>query len=146
MRKARSSRTDRKTLVNLSRSEYPKTVRMIRSIFAGALLAMFTASPSLACLSTFSQMNEAEMACCKKMAYDCGAMKNAEHSCCQKTSVFTNDKVLISGVQRLSGITAPASHLPAFRANIPVLQQSYEVHWQSHSPPIPGGSSLVLRI
>jgi hypothetical protein len=31
-------------------------------------------------------MNEEEMACCKQMAGDCGAMNNSAHSCCKKVS------------------------------------------------------------
>ena len=121
-------------------------MRLLRHIFVALLLCVLTTGPGLACVAAFSQMSKAEMACCKKMAGDCGAMKNAEHSCCQKSTVSAADEALISGPQISSGIVILALPQPALSATAPAFQQSYEVLRQSHSPPRPNGSSLILRI
>ena len=121
-------------------------MRVLRAIFVGALLVVFTATPSLACMKAFSQMSEAEMACCKKMAMDCGAMKNSDHPCCQQQTVSPIGAAQVSLAQTQTLLIAVAVSAPALSVSTSDLQQSYEVHRQSHSPPIPNGSSLVLRI
>ena len=121
-------------------------MRVLRATFVGGLLVVFTATPSLACMKAFSQMSEAEMACCKKMAMDCGAMKNSDHPCCQQQTVSPIGTAHISLAQTQTATIAVAVPQPDLSLNSPAWQQSYQVHRQSHSPPIPNGSSIVLRI
>jgi hypothetical protein len=55
-----------------------------RSILAWSLVALFLATPALACLPN-PHMTAAEMACCKKMAGDCH-MGVGQHPCCKTVS------------------------------------------------------------
>jgi hypothetical protein len=56
---------------------------------AGALMmlvivALWAATPTIACLVPMHQMTEAEHDCCLKMAQECGSsMIPSSHSCCQ---------------------------------------------------------------
>ena len=55
-----------------------------RSILALSFIAVWLATPVLACLPN-SQMTAVEMACCKKMAGDCH-MGVGPHPCCKTVS------------------------------------------------------------
>lgn len=52
-----------------------------RSILALSIVAIFLATPALACLPN-SQMTAEEMACCRKMAGNCD-MGVGQHPCCK---------------------------------------------------------------
>src|SRR5690242_10264998 len=78
------------SLVALSRSDRPGPrfpynwyVRVVRNLCAVAVLCLWTSSPLLSCVLSFAQMNQEELACCKRMAGDCGAMNSSGHSCCK---------------------------------------------------------------
>src|SRR5690349_921928 len=68
------------------RMPYNSFVRELRNLCAVAVLCLWTSTPLLSCVLSFAQMNAEEMACCKQMAGDCGAMNNSGHSCCKKIS------------------------------------------------------------
>jgi len=93
-------------------------------------------------------MNEEEMACCKKMAGDCGAMNNSSHPCCRKVAQ-AGDVLAFD-----TGSTHPLpDHQFQSPAEVPILgimlpgeHQISSIFSPSHSPPPHSGSSLVLRI
>jgi hypothetical protein len=80
------------------------------------------------------------------MAGDCGAMKNAEHSCCQKPASPEIKSALTSAPQQNVGLVVitlgPVRMVTAEPASISLS----DIFTQSHSPPLANGSSLVLRI
>ena len=117
-----------------------------RSIFAAVLLCVLSASPALACATALSGMNKAEMSCCKRMAGDCGAMKNAEHSCCKKPPSPEIKSALISALQQNLIIVAIAITPGSAVIAGPASASRSNIFTQAHSPPLPSGASLVLRI
>src|SRR5271156_806617 len=68
-----------------------------RSIIVLSLLALWLATPALACLPN-TQMTASEMACCKKMAGDCN-MGTGQHPCCKTVS---NAPASVASVQPIS--------------------------------------------
>lgn len=102
----------------------------------------------MACLVPDAQLTDAEKACCRAMANDCGSMDMGEHSCCQKV-VQHHDSALVKDISTtvhadLSVQVAIAPVQPYF----PVSNASPsidEAAW--HAPPlIPTSSIEILRI
>jgi len=93
-------------------------------------------------------MNQEEMACCRRMVGDCGAMSNSGHSCCKKIAQ-ASDILAFNSVgthpsqdhqtTQVAALSVPDSTLPDGH---PVRR----IFSPSHSPPLANGSSLVLRI
>jgi hypothetical protein len=127
---------------------YNCCVRLLRNLCAVAALCFLASSPLLSCVLSFAQMNEEEMACCKQMAGDCGAMNNSSHSCCKK--VAQAGDVLAFNF----GSTHPLpdhqfqtlTEVPVAGIMLPAEHQVASIFSPSHSPPLSNGSSLVLRI
>lgn len=115
---------------------------------AVAVLCLWTSSPLLSCVLSFAQMNQEEMACCKQMAGDCGAMNNSAHSCCKKVAPASDALAFSSaGTQPLPDpqlSSLPIVSIP--NSVLPGEPQVVRIFSPSHSPPLPNGSSLVLRI
>jgi hypothetical protein len=93
-------------------------------------------------------MSEEEMACCKQMAGDCGAMNNSGHSCCKKVSQ-AGDVLAFSSASTHPlpdlQLQSPV-RLPIVAITFPAEHHVLTIFSPSHSPPLPNGSSLVLRI
>lgn len=115
-----------------------------RSIVGLALLALWLATPALACLPK-PEMTQAEMACCKKMAGDC-SMSTGKHPCCQ--TVATAPSTVASTQSKVS-------FQPAFDFATPVtvLVQSMTMADGELAfahlglpPPSPPGPNSILRI
>jgi hypothetical protein len=114
-----------------------------RSIVVLSLLAVWLAIPALACLPN-SQMTDAEMACCKKMAGDCHT-GTGQHPCCKTVS---NAPETIASIQPISQVH------PAFVvvAEIPILKEPSVSEAESEQiglglpPPAPPGQNSILRI
>lgn len=114
-----------------------------RSIVVLSLLALWLATPALACLPS-SHMTDAEMACCKKMAGNCH-MGTGEHPCCKTVS---NARVSIASIQPISQL-----HLDLAVVAVALV---VDVPCPSHAesvlvglglpPPAPPGQNSVLRI
>lgn len=123
-------------------------MRVVRNLCAVAVLCLWTSNPLLSCVLSFAQMNQAEMACCKRMAGDCGAMNNSEHSCCKKLAQASDVLALSSAGthslpdHQLSSVDVSAS----ITTLVPVTHPFSSIFSPSHSPPLANGSSLVLRI
>jgi len=93
-------------------------------------------------------MNEEEMACCKKMAGDCGAMNNSAHPCCKKVAqagdvlAFDTGRTHVLPDHQFQSL----AELPILASMLPAEHRVSSIFSPSHSPPLPGVSSLVLRI
>src|SRR5262249_13748974 len=113
-----------------------------------AILCLWTSSPLLSCVLSFAQMNEEEMACCKKMAGDCGAMNNSSHPCCRKVAQAGDVLAFDTGSTHPlpdHQLQSPAE-LPFLGIMLPAEHRASNIFSPSHSPPLRSVSSLVLRI
>ena len=131
-----------------SRLPYNWFVQVLRNFCAVAVLCLWTSSPLLSCVLSFAQMNTEEMACCKQMAGDCGAMNNSSHSCCKKVAQAGDVLAFDSGSTHPlpdHQLQSPAG-LPVLGILFPAEPQVSTIFSPSHSPPLRTGSSLVLRI
>ena|ERR1700722_15993929 len=114
-----------------------------RSIVVLGLLALWLATPALACLPS-SHMTDAEMACCKKMAGNCH-MGAGQHPCCKTVS---NAPASVASIQAVSQFHVGFAVVTA----TPVV----DVFSVSHAgpddidlglpPPGPPGQNSILRI
>jgi|SRR5579863_6128209 len=114
-----------------------------RSIIVLSLLALWLATPALACLPS-SHMTDAEMACCKKMAGNCH-MGTGQHPCCKTVS---NAPASVASIQPISQL-----HLDfAVVAVTLVVHIPCASHAESEQiglglpPPAPPGQNSILRI
>ena len=126
---------------------YNFAVRVLRNLCAIAVLCLWTSTPLLSCVLSFAQMNEEEMACCKQMAGDC-AMNNSSHSCCKKVAqagdvlAFSSSSTYLLLEHQLSSVELR----PSVTTIVPAEHHLSIIFSPSHSPPLPNGWSLVLRI
>jgi hypothetical protein len=114
-----------------------------RSIIVLSLLALWLATPALACLPN-TQMTPSEMACCKKMAGDCN-MGTGQHPCCKTVS---SAPASIASFQPISQVhpdfVALAATLPV---RVPsVSEAESEQIGLGLPPPTPPGKNSILRI
>jgi hypothetical protein len=114
-----------------------------RSIIVLSLLALWLATPALACLPG-SQMTDAEMACCKKMAGNCH-MGTGQHPCCKTVSTAPAS---IASIQPVSpfhvGFAVIAAALVVDVSS--VSQAEPEQIGLGLPPPAPPGHNSILRI
>ena len=125
--------------------EYLLTVRSARKLVGVLLLGVLFGYPVMACLVPDAEMTEAERACCKHMAQQCGSMNMpSSHSCCQKEVSRPNSMLGATFAQ----LVAPALS-GAMIAELPQPMvvgtefSSFELHSPPESPP---GTSSILRI
>jgi hypothetical protein len=114
-----------------------------RSVIVLSLLALWLATPALACLPG-AHMTEAEMACCKKMAGNCH-MGTGQHPCCKTVS---NAPASIASIQPISQVHPD---LAVVAETIVVLVPSVcnaesEQIGLGLPPPAPPGQNSILRI
>jgi hypothetical protein len=87
----------------------PTFLRRNTHLVRWALLVAFSLGLSANCLAT-TEMSEAEMACCAKMAADCGVAMGQHHSCCRTESPRLDQQLAAAGPR----LVAPAPELIAF--------------------------------
>lgn len=115
-----------------------------RSIFAFAMVLLWAAMPALACLPS-QKMSSAEMACCKKMAYDCH-MGVGQHPCCKMT---VSRNAPVANIERTAPniqlhVVATLLHIAPLPA--PKLDRTLASDHLGLPPPAPPGLNSVLRI
>jgi hypothetical protein len=137
--------SSRRFIVRLYFLEMKAGVKLAASI----LLAWLSVVPAMACLAPNSQLTDAEKACCRKMANNCGDMgTDSSHSCCKPKAqsgahpyVITAAKVsqhsIVDVVLRIGSQPSKLAGLQQFSnaATIP----------GDHSPPT-SISTTILRI
>jgi hypothetical protein len=113
-----------------------------RSILALSLVAVWLATPALACLPN-SQMTAVEMACCKKMAGDCH-MGVGQHPCCKTAS---NAPQPVASPQSISQIQPAVAVVEIAVASIPSVTEAEGTQvGLGLPPPAPPGLQTILRI
>lgn len=114
-----------------------------RSLLVLGLVALWVATPALACLPN-SQMTPAEMACCKKMAGNCH-MGAGQHPCCKTVA---NAPQPVASIQSISQIQPPAAAIAEIVV-VPITSISESELLQvglGLPPPAPLGLHSILRI
>jgi hypothetical protein len=115
-----------------------------RSIVGLSLVAVWLATPALACLPN-PHMTDVEMACCKKMAGDC-QMGTGQHPCCKTAS---NAPALVASIQPISDLHPDFASVAGVVIVVPLLSRS-EVESEQIDlglpPPAPPGQNSILRI
>ena len=96
-----------------------------------ALLVAFSLGLSANCLAT-TEMSEAEMACCAKMAAGCGGAMGQAHSCCRTESPRVDQQ--LSAGPRL--VAPPGPELIAFELHADAIYQRALPNQPETSPPI----------
>src|SRR5215470_15598059 len=91
-------------------------MRRCRSIVVFALLAIWIATPALACLPN-PQMTQAEMDCCKKMAGDCN-MGAGKHPCCKTVNTIPSPIASIQPNVEFQPIFALIGFVPNFGVDL----------------------------
>jgi hypothetical protein len=114
-----------------------------RSIIVLSLLALWLATPALACLPD-SHMTDAEMACCKKMAGNCH-MGTGQHPCCKTVS---NAPASVAAIERISQLHLDFAVVTAVLvASVPSAPQAESAQTSlGLPPPAPPGQNSILRI
>jgi hypothetical protein len=114
-----------------------------RSIVVLTLLALWLATPALACLPN-AQMTPTEMACCKTMAGDCH-MGNGQHPCCKTVS---NAPTPVASIQLNSQVHpdfAVVGEIAIVQVAVLSERESEQVRF-GLPPPAPPGLNPILRI
>jgi hypothetical protein len=114
-----------------------------RSVLVFGLLLVWTAMPALACLPN-SQMTNAEMACCKKMAGDCH-MGNVQHPCCKTVSNAPTPVASIQLISQVHPVFAVIGEIAIVDVAVLSKQESEQVRF-GLPPPAPPGLNPILRI
>lgn len=114
-----------------------------RSIIVLSLVALWLATPALACLPN-AHMTDAEMACCKNMAGNCH-MGTGQHPCCNTVS---DAPASIASIQPISQVRPNVVVVAAtLVADVPVVSQTESQQISLGLPPLaPPGQNSTLRI
>lgn len=113
-----------------------------RAIFVVILIALWMATPALACLPTL-QMSPAEMECCKKMAGNCH-MGVVQHPCC---NTVTNAPQPVASLQPISQIIPVAITVKIVVVPVPSTIEVETIQvGLGLPPPAPPGLHSILRI
>jgi hypothetical protein len=115
-----------------------------RPIVVGFLVAVWLATPALACLPN-QQMSNAEMACCKKMAGDCH-MGVGQHPCCK---TVTSVDVPVATLQGTAQVHPPSLEFVVLDLSFQLDRIARDDFAQAHlglPPPSPPGPNSILRI
>jgi hypothetical protein len=101
--------------------------------------------PTMACMTPESQMSEAEQACCKAMAHQCGDMADTSgHSCCE-TVVQHHDPAILKSVS----IHSPEIYFFTFAIEsslVPALSDPFTYVRETLRHPPPGSASPSIEI
>jgi hypothetical protein len=114
-----------------------------RSIIVLSLLALWLATPALACLPN-TQMTPSEMACCKKMAGDCH-MGVGQHPCCKTISNAPQPVASLQPVPQIHPDFAVITVTPVVQIRF-VSEADSEQVGLGLPPPAPRGLHSILRI
>jgi hypothetical protein len=114
-----------------------------RSILVLSLVALWVATPALACLPN-PQMTPAEMECCKKMAGDCH-MGVGQHPCCKTISTAPQPVASIQPVQHIHPDFTVVGVTPLVQILFVPVTESEQVAL-GLPPPAPPGLHSILRI
>ena len=115
-------------------------------LVAVALLFVVSGAPLMACLAPDAQLTEAEKACCRDMAKECGSMDmSADHSCCQKIVPDQKD-ALVKQLAPLDDAAATAAAIAAEGALSPALPREPGDLPSDRHPPPDTPLRAVLRI
>jgi hypothetical protein len=114
-----------------------------RSILVLSLVAVWLATPALACLPN-SHMTAVEMACCKRMAGDC-RMGVGQHPCCKTVS---NAPQPLASLHSISQIQPPVAVVIEIAVvSVPSITQGEATQIRlGLPPPAPPGLHTILRI
>ena len=113
-----------------------------RSILALCLVAVWLATPALACLPN-SQMTAVEMACCKRMAGNCH-MGVGQHPCCKTVS---NAPQPVASLHSISQIQPAVAVVEIAAAFVPSTTEGEAKQAGLGLPrPAPPGLHTILRI
>lgn len=114
-----------------------------RSLLVLGLVALWVATPALACLPN-SHMTAVEMVCCKKMAGNCH-MGVGQHPCCKTVSNAPQPVALVHSVSRIQPPVAVAAEIAV--VVVPSIAQTDAMQvGLSLPPPSPPGQHAILRI
>jgi hypothetical protein len=114
-----------------------------RSILVLSLVAVWLATPALACLPN-SHMTAVEMACCKKMAGDCH-MGVGQHPCCKTISNAPQPVASVQPVPQFHPEFAVVPVTPDVQVLL-VSETEPEHVGLGVPPPAPPGLHSILRI
>ncbi len=135
-------------------------MRKARYLVAILLLALWSATPAMACLAPAHSMSAEEMACCVRMQNDCDGMamdtptpasiagSMRDHSCCKK--IQSNHPLILAANQAsftlaLDPVVVPGTEIDQHHGS--KLHGTVVLTAQSHSPPGSRlGISSILRI
>ena len=116
---------------------------------AGAMLLLMLGVPAMACLIPDAQLSEAEKACCRQMANQCGKMEMPNgHSCCE-TTVKPQQSAMLKPVPTLSDHRIVLDIVPAAIAASPEQAQAVysTIRALRHPPPAAHAPTIeILRI
>jgi hypothetical protein len=114
-----------------------------RSFLALGLVALWVATPALACLPN-PHMTAVEMACCKKMAGDCH-MGVGQHPCCKNVSNAPQPVASLQPVPQIHPDFAIVCVTPAVQTRFVSSAESEQASL-GLPPPAPPGQHSILRI
>lgn len=124
-------------------------MKLLGKSVAVLLLLLLLGVPAVACMVPDAQLTEAEKACCRAMANDCGSMDmGSERSCCQKV-VQHHDSALVKEISTAvhTGLSLQVAVIPAAIDLTPVGASSPVPDAAWHAPPGTTASSIeILRI
>jgi hypothetical protein len=119
-------------------------VALCRSIVVFGLIAVWLATPAIACLPD-SHMTHAEMACCKKMAGDCH-MGEKHHPCCKPERTLTTPAATVQQVVQVHpGVMMMALVIRHFHFEL-ITEARFAEANLGLPPPGPPQASTTLRI
>jgi hypothetical protein len=114
-----------------------------RSILALSLVAVWLATPALACLPS-AQMTRAEMECCKKMAGDCH-MGAGQHPCCNTVKIAPQPIASIPSISEIQPRVALVTEIVL--VSLPSTSETEAMQvGLGLPPPAPPGLHSILRI
>ena len=118
-------------------------------LVAGAVLLMMLGVPAMACVIPDAQLSEAEKACCRQMANQCGKMEMPNgHSCCE-TTVKPQQSAVLKPAPILSNHQIVIAVVPmAMAADPQQAQTAYStIRALRHPPPDAHAPTIeILRI
>jgi hypothetical protein len=123
-------------------------MRLYDKVVAGAMLLLMLGVPAMACVIPDAQLTDAEKACCRQMANQCGKMEMPNgHSCCD-TTVKPQQSALLKPAPSFSYDRVVLAFAPIAIALTP--QQIFpdnSIRALRHPPPnIDSPSIEILRI
>ena len=125
-------------------------MKLFSKFVAAALLLMMFGVPAMACVLPHAQLSEAEKACCREMAGQCGNMDMPNgHSCCQTTVRPQQSAMLEPAAKGTFDRLGFAYYVPRpiVSAPQPAVTASSTIRaWRHPPPPADVPSTEILRI